>query len=83
MDFLSRDQQRRAVEEMAPTSGDAQVRVALKAIETARQAATEGSADDRAAHVGYHLVHIHLVYAAQPFASRAGAIWRVERKGIG
>ncbi|HEV3486156.1 MAG TPA: hypothetical protein VG106_12160, partial [Vicinamibacterales bacterium] len=56
MDFLSRDQQRRAVEEMAPTSGDAQVRVALKAIESARQAAADGSTADRAAHVGYHLV---------------------------
>jgi cyclic beta-1,2-glucan synthetase len=56
MDFLSRDQQRRAVEELAPTSGDAQLRVALKAIESARQAAAAGSTADRAAHVGYHLV---------------------------
>ena len=56
MDFLSRDQQRRAVEELAPTSGDAQVRVALKAIETAKQAAADGSTADRAAHVGYHRV---------------------------
>jgi cyclic beta-1,2-glucan synthetase len=56
MDFLSRDQQRRAVEELAPTSGDAQVRVALKAVESARQAAAAGSTADRAAHVGYHLV---------------------------
>ncbi|MEQ1756980.1 MAG: glucoamylase family protein [Vicinamibacterales bacterium] len=56
MDFLSRDQQRRAVEEMARTSGEGQVRVALKAIENARQAAVRGSTADRAAHVGYHLV---------------------------
>jgi cyclic beta-1,2-glucan synthetase len=56
MDFLSRDQQRRAVEELARPSGEGQVRVALKAIETARQAAASGSPDDRAAHVGYHLV---------------------------
>ena len=34
MDFLSRDAQRRAVEELATPSGEGQVRVALKAIET-------------------------------------------------
>ena len=56
MDFLSRDQQRQAVEALAPASGEGQVRVALKAIENARQAAADGSTADRAAHVGYHLV---------------------------
>ncbi len=56
MDFLSRDQQRHAVEELAPSSGEGQVRVALKAIESARQAAAAGSPADREAHVGYHLV---------------------------
>ncbi len=56
MDFLSRDQQRQAVERLAPESGEAQIRVALKAIESARQAAATGSVTDREAHVGYHLV---------------------------
>src|SRR5439155_2216019 len=56
MDFLSRDRQRRAVEELAAPSGDAQVRVALRAVESARQAAAKGSPADRAAHVGYHLL---------------------------
>ena len=56
MDFLSRDAQRRAVEELAEPSGEGQVRVALKAIESARQAAARTSTADRAAHVGYHLV---------------------------
>ncbi|OFV90071.1 MAG: carbohydrate-binding protein [Acidobacteria bacterium RIFCSPLOWO2_02_FULL_64_15] len=56
MDFLSRDRQRRAVEELAAPNGDAQVRVALRAIESARQAAASGSPADRAAHVGYHLI---------------------------
>jgi cyclic beta-1,2-glucan synthetase len=71
MDFLSRDRQRHAVEELAEPSGEAQVRVALRAIESARQAAAggspadpgtssgssrAGSRDDRAAHVGYHLI---------------------------
>ncbi len=56
MDFLSRDQQRQAVEELSAPSGERQVRVALKAIESARQAAASGATADRAAHVGYHLV---------------------------
>jgi cyclic beta-1,2-glucan synthetase len=56
MDFLSRDRQRQAVEELAESSGEAQVRVALKAVETARQAAARTSLSDRHAHVGYHLV---------------------------
>ncbi len=71
MDFLSRDRQRHAVEELAETSGEAQVKVALRVVESARQAAASGSAtdpstssgssrpgsrDDRAAHVGYHLI---------------------------
>ena len=56
MDFLSRDRQRQAVEELAASSGDAQVRVALRAVESARQASAAGSSSDRAAHVGYHLI---------------------------
>jgi len=56
MDFLSRDRQRQAVEELAASSGDGQVRVALRAVESARQAAAAGSPADRAAHVGYHLL---------------------------
>ena len=56
MDFLSRDRQRQAVEELSEPSGEAQVRVALKAIESARQSAGAASAADRAAHVGYHLI---------------------------
>src|SRR4029078_1453227 len=38
MDFLSRDRQRQAIEELAEPSGEAQVRAALKAVELARQA---------------------------------------------
>ena len=56
MDFLSRDRQRQAVEELAPWSGEAQMRAALKAVESARQAVVRGSVGDRAAHVGYHLI---------------------------
>ena len=57
MDFLSRDRQRQAVEELSERrSGEAQVRVALKAVESARQSAAAASPADRAAHVGYHLI---------------------------
>jgi cyclic beta-1,2-glucan synthetase len=56
MDFLSRDQQRHAIEQLAAPSGEAQVRVALRAVESARHAAAGGSTADRAAHVGYHLI---------------------------
>jgi cyclic beta-1,2-glucan synthetase len=68
MDFLSRDQQRQAVEQLSAT-GDGQVRVAHKAIATARQAAADLEAAalrdpgipgprhlDTPTHVGYHLV---------------------------
>ena len=56
MDFPSRDRYRQAVEELAEPAGEAQVRVALRAIESARQGAEGGSTADRAAHVGYHLI---------------------------
>ena len=54
-DFLSRDRLRQAVEELAEPAGEAQIRVALKAVESARQAATQGRSR-AAAHVGYYLV---------------------------
>ncbi|HTT67856.1 MAG TPA: glucoamylase family protein [Gemmatimonadales bacterium] len=56
MDFLSRDRYRQAVEELAEATGEAQLRVALRCVESARQAAEAKSAGERAAHVGYHLI---------------------------
>jgi cyclic beta-1,2-glucan synthetase len=56
MDFLSRDRYRHAVEELAERTGEAQMRVALRAVESARQAAEAASSAARAAHVGYHLI---------------------------
>ena len=55
MDFASRDRYRHAVEELAEPNGEAQMRVALRSVESARQAA-EKDPKDRAAHVGYHLI---------------------------
>ncbi len=56
MDFASRDRYRHAVEALAEPSGEAQVRVALRAVESARQAAETPGVDSRVAHVGYHLI---------------------------
>jgi len=56
MDFGSRDRYRHAVEALADPTGEAQVRVSLRAIESARQAAELQGVDARAAHVGYHLI---------------------------
>jgi cyclic beta-1,2-glucan synthetase len=56
MDFLSRDRYRQAAETLAERTGEAQLRVALRAVESARQAAEEGSTSDLAAHVGHHLI---------------------------
>ena len=55
MDFLSRDRQRQAVEELAEPSGEAQIRIALKAVETARECAAL-KASQASAHIGFHLV---------------------------
>ena len=52
MDFRSRDRYRHAVEEMAEPTGEAQLRVALKSVERARQVA-ERTPGERSAHVGY------------------------------
>jgi cellobiose phosphorylase len=56
MDFGTRDQYRQAVEELAEPSGEAQVRVALRAIESAVEAQERDPHDDRSRHVGFHLL---------------------------
>ncbi len=55
MDFASRDGYRHAVEELAESTGEAQIRVSLRAVESARTAATRDK-NDRAGHVGHHLI---------------------------
>lgn len=56
MDFATRDQYRRAVEELAEPSGEAQVRAALRAIESAVEAQEKESKEIHANHVGFHLL---------------------------
>ncbi|MBI4485385.1 MAG: DUF3131 domain-containing protein [Acidobacteria bacterium] len=55
MDFRSRDRYRHAVEELAPPTGEAQLLLALKSVERARQIHVR-TPDARGAHVGYHLI---------------------------
>jgi cyclic beta-1,2-glucan synthetase len=55
MDFRSRDRYRQAVEELAEPTGDSQLRLALKAVERARQIGAE-TPDARGTHVGDHLI---------------------------
>jgi len=54
MDFRSRDRYRQAVEELSEPTGEAQLRVALRAIESARQG--ERRPEDPGGHIGYHLI---------------------------
>jgi cyclic beta-1,2-glucan synthetase len=56
MDFLSRDRYRQAVEELSEPTGEAQMRVALRAVESARQAAESGASAELASHIGHHLI---------------------------
>jgi cyclic beta-1,2-glucan synthetase len=56
MEFLSRDRYRQAVEELSEPSGEAQVRVALRAVESAREVAEVEGPGARGAHVGHHLI---------------------------
>jgi len=55
MDFQSRDRYRQAVEELSEPTGEAQVRVALRSVESARQAAERGEGEPNT-HIGYHLI---------------------------
>ncbi|HZE19528.1 MAG TPA: glycosyltransferase family 2 protein, partial [Candidatus Angelobacter sp.] len=50
----SRDRYRQAVEELSEPTGEAQLRVALRAIESARQG--EKRPEDPSGHIGYHLI---------------------------
>lgn len=61
MDFVSRDLYRHAVEDLAGSdrqtdAGQAQMRVALRAVENARRAVERRGIGEKAAHVGYHLI---------------------------
>jgi len=76
MDFRSRDRYRHAVEELARPTGDAQLRLALKTVERARQAHVR-NASDPAAHVGHHLI------GAGRYSFERSIAWRPDfRQGV-
>lgn len=54
MDFLSRDQYRRVVEQLGGAEAGSQVRVALDCVDIARQSGNRGG-DPRHSHIGYYL----------------------------
>ncbi|MGH9464583.1 MAG: glucoamylase family protein, partial [Thermoanaerobaculia bacterium] len=56
MDFATRDRYRQAVEELAERNGPAQVAIALRTVERARQAAEAAAGEEREAHVGHYLI---------------------------
>ena len=56
MDFLSRNRYRQSIEELAERSGEAQLMVARRAVESAREAAEADGIGAREAHVGHHLI---------------------------
>jgi cyclic beta-1,2-glucan synthetase len=56
MDFATRDRYRHVVEDLADRTGEDQVRVALRAVESARQDAETHGIGAGGAHVGHHLL---------------------------
>jgi cyclic beta-1,2-glucan synthetase len=78
MDFLTRDRYRRAVEELADGTGEGQVRVALRAVESARLAAESAPASN-AAHVGHHLIGPGRAGLETDVAYRPGLLRRLRR----
>ncbi len=78
MDFRTRDRYRHAVEELAETSGEAELRVALKSVERARQV-SEKSPDAREGHVGYYLIGKGRRQFERSVAWGPGLLQRVQR----
>ncbi len=78
MDFLSRDRYRQAVEDLADGTGEGQLRVALRTVESARQAAESG-ATGRAVHIGHHLIGKGRADLETDVAYRPRPIRRVRR----
>src|SRR5512142_1163114 len=80
MDFLSRDRYRQAVEELADErTGEAQVRVALRAVESAREVAEAQGVGAPGAHVGHHLIGAGRRDLEEDLAWRPGAARRLRR----
>src|SRR3972149_1552307 len=79
MDFLSRDRYRQATEQRAERAGEAELRVALRAIESARLSAEGGATPESGAPVGYHLIGKGRRDLETDLAYRPGLRGRVRR----
>jgi len=71
MDFVTRDQYRHAVEQLARANSQAEVEVARAAIRLAHESAAASGADPRTAHVGFYLID-----AGRPALERAVNVHR-------
>jgi cyclic beta-1,2-glucan synthetase len=78
MDFASRDRYRHAIEELAEPTGEAQLRMALKSVERARQVAARAP-DARDAHVGYYLIGGGRTQFERGVGWKAGTGFRLRR----
>jgi cellobiose phosphorylase len=76
MDFATRGHYRHAVEVLAARSGQGEVEVARRALESARRDGPPGS-DPRRVHVGHFLVGAGLASFAQVLGTRAPAEFRI------
>ena len=79
MEFASRDRYRKAVEESWPSRPEAQVRVALRVIESALQSVEQSPDDRRPQHVGYHLIGPGRLNLEEDVAYRPNLRRRVRR----
>ncbi len=77
MDFLTRDRYRHAIEKLAASSGEDQVRVARRAAARARE--TSPGTDPREAHVGWFLVGPGRPEFERDVGGRRGPIARLRR----
>jgi len=78
MDFASRDAYRHAVEELAAPTGEAQVRVSLHAIASARAVAARDP-HEPGAHVGFHIVGLGRTQLEVEVVARVRLAARVRR----
>ncbi|HZE96901.1 MAG TPA: glucoamylase family protein, partial [Planctomycetota bacterium] len=88
MSLATRDSYRREAEELAEPTGEAQIRVALRAIESSRESLERDPDEPRATHVGYHLLgggrpSLEVDVAYRPrLKRRAGRFLRAHAPGL-
>ncbi len=81
MDFTTRDQYRHVVEKIAKKSRLSEEQVALEAIALARQGAAGKNGNDKATHVGFHLIDKGLLELEKRAKIRRTVVDRIRRTG--